>query len=38
MWPCCFDCIELMLERENALGLNAEMYSSLPIPAEWEKH
>lgn len=36
-WPCCFDCIELMIDRENALGENREAYSYLPLPAEWEK-
>ena len=43
-FPCCFDCIELMIDRENALAIadaggrgdfwRSEGYN---IPMEWEK-
>lgn len=35
-WPICFYCLELMIDRENAIGINKKMAAS-PLPAEWEK-
>lgn len=35
-WPCCLGCIELMIERENAVAMNLKMIEA-PLPAEWEK-
>lgn len=34
-WPMCFDCLELTIERENAIAINKKMVSA-PLPAEWE--
>lgn len=35
-WPICFGCLELMIDRENAIAINRKM-ASTPLPAEWEK-
>jgi len=34
--PICFDCLELMIDRENAIAINRKIVE-IPLPAEWEK-
>lgn len=36
-WPCCFGCIELMIDRENAININ-KIVTEMPLPPEWEKY
>jgi len=34
--PICLTCLELMIERENAIAINKKVVT-MPLPAEWEK-
>lgn len=35
-WPICFGCIDLIIDRENAIAENLGILEA-PLPQEWEK-